>query len=164
MEKVGRRKQSLWTGSVSTEQASFVPTETISVGTKPFESPAWTEVHSLPQFCFCLDVYNSSAPGDGWVLSFLVHPHGVLAERRSVSAGRSVCSLLIHFYPILTSWLTHPPFSVLRTEFRLCSLSMGILSSTAVPLSSQIKWVGVQYPKLQGNVRDVMDHRDKGPV
>lgn len=75
--KVGRRKQGLWSGSVSTEKASLVPTETISVGTKPFESPAWTEVHSLPQFCFCPDVYNSSASGYGRVLSFPVHPHGV---------------------------------------------------------------------------------------
>lgn len=62
-----------------------MPTETISVGTKPFESPVWTEVHSLPQFCFCPDVYNGSASGYGWVFSFLVHPHEVPAERQSVS-------------------------------------------------------------------------------
>lgn len=119
MGKVGRRKQSLWRGSVSTEQASFVPTETISVGTKPFESPAWTEVRSLPRFYFCPDVYNSSASGYVWVFSFLVHPHGVLAER--LSAGRSVCSLPIHFYPILSFWLIHSPFSVLRAGVQAMS-------------------------------------------
>jgi hypothetical protein len=71
-KQVGGRV-SLWRGSVSTEQSSFVPTETISVGTKPFENPASTEVHSVPQFCFCPDVYNSSASSYSWVGSFLIH-------------------------------------------------------------------------------------------
>lgn len=43
-----------------------MPTETISVGTKPFENLASTEVRSMPQFCFRPDVYNSSASGYGW--------------------------------------------------------------------------------------------------
>jgi hypothetical protein len=60
------KKGSVWRDLVSAEQSSFVPTETISVGTKRFENLASTEVHSMPQFCFCPDVYNSSASGYGW--------------------------------------------------------------------------------------------------
>lgn len=82
-----------------------MPTETISVGTKPFESPAWTEVHSLPQFCFCLDVSNSSASGDSRVFSFPIRPHEVLAEGPRVWAERGVWFPCIHFHHIPISWL-----------------------------------------------------------
>lgn len=64
-ETKGRKKGSGWRDLVSVEQSSFVPTETISVGTKPFENLASTEVHSMPQFCSRPDVYNSSASGYG---------------------------------------------------------------------------------------------------
>ena len=162
MGKVGRRKQSLWRGSVSTEQASFVPTETISVGTKPFESPAWTEVRSLPWFYFCPDVYNSSASGYVWVFSFLVHPHGVLAERHRVSPGRSVCSLPIHFYPILSFRLIHSPFSVLRAGFQAvsCINEHPVIYSCASLYSDEVK--GHLVPQTPGKCEWCLQRRKTG--
>lgn len=106
--KVGRRKPSLPRSSVSTEQTSFVPTETIRVGTKPFESPAWTEVHSLSQFCLCPDSYNSWASGYGRVFNFLSHPHGVMAGSTE-SVGRRVYFLHIHLHSSPISRLLHFP-------------------------------------------------------
>ena len=39
------------------------------------------KVHSLPQFCFCPDMYNSWASTCGRVFSFPVHPRGAMAGR-----------------------------------------------------------------------------------
>lgn len=124
-----------------------MPTETISVGTKPFESPVWTEVHSLPQFCFCPDVYNGSASGYGWVFSFLVHPHEVLAERQCQLGETSVFSPSIST-PSSSLGSSSPHSQCWERRSRLHLLSKGILLSTTVTLFIQIN--GRPIPQTAG--------------
>lgn len=81
----------------------------------------------------CPDVYNSSAPSYGWVFSFPIHPHGVLAERQNVS--REECMFPSHpLTPHPISWLIHSHIPSAKSNRPVCVLYPWV--SMAVPLYS----------------------------
>lgn len=99
--KVGSRKPSLWRSLVSTEQTSFCANRNYPCGHQPFESPAWTEVHSLSQFCLCPDVYNSWASSHGSTSFPVTHMGWWLEAQSQLGEG---CT-----FSISVSTLAHLP-------------------------------------------------------
>lgn len=133
--KVGSRKPSLWRSLVSTEQTSFVPTETIRVGTNPLKVLPEQKSILCPNFAFAQTCIIAEPPAMAGYSAFPVTHMGWWLEAQSQLGEGCTFSISI-------STLAHLQASSFpNLGLRAGGQAMSILFSTAVPLSLQIKWM-----------------------